>query len=337
MTTTPAAAFNGHKMTGNRMSSLPAARFCPSAGVLSEKTGAGRSAAVSSAWHARLSGTPDAARLLASLTDEERAEALSWGEPSLLLVPTEDGETLPLRYRDAEKELLVALDDWGMYADPTRCDVLSRGHLDFAWKIHFKGETWAVVGDLKRSKYSSEGPESLQLMAYGFAYASKVGATRFLTANWLAEEQEWRFANEWIELGSERGNALLEDVLLAASNRSTDGEYNFGPHCGSCYGWRLCPSHAVPAPPGLEHIENPTSEEAANYLAYIAAQEKVLDAAKKRIQACVQEGLRVEAGGKRYLPIYTRGRETVSLEQAKAAGVAVSRTKDHYQFRWVNR
>jgi hypothetical protein len=321
-------------MLGNRMSLLPASRFCPSAGRLSAAAGAGRSAAISKAWHARCSGAADAAQLLASLTDEEREQALAWPEPAPAFVVIDHDRKVRLLYSEAEHELEVALDEYGL-APSDFSEPLTVGHLDFAWTLEdIDSMRLAVVADLKRSRFTAQ-PDSLQLLAYGFAYAARVGATAFLTGCWYAEDAEWSFSGEWVVIGTPRANELLEQVLHAARNKGTD--INFGPHCGSCYGWRLCPSHAVPNPPGLENIQDPTPEQAAQYLAHIAAQEKVLEAARTRLKMLTREGLRVETDDKVWREISAKGRETIDAAKAREMGVPLKVGKPSSQFRWVNK
>lgn len=226
---------------GNRVSLLPITSFCGLAGSLSEAHGAGRAAAMSSAWHAQAAKAPDAAAKLAKLTPKELDQIAGWPKPTDVKVL---GETLT--YDDAEKEQPIGLTASGEWADEGA--VLTCGTLDFAWIVThqdpFIGRV-AVVGDLKKTRWASSGPDSLQLLTYGYAWAKKNGCRAFVTGIWVIEDAEWQWSEKVYELDSFSELDLWQRIAHAASN--TAPEASFGEHCGSCYGRLHCPEYTLPA------------------------------------------------------------------------------------------
>ena len=67
-----------------RPSSLGVAEFCPRSADLSAQSGIGRSAIISTAWHAKCAGNDT---LIGELHPEERKEVESWGVPTTCKVP----------------------------------------------------------------------------------------------------------------------------------------------------------------------------------------------------------------------------------------------------------
>lgn len=327
-------------MTGHRMSILPIAQFCGQAPILSAKYGAGRPAAMGSAFHAKCEGSPKAAAMLAALTDVERAEVDGWQFPVNVIY----AEGCVLDYQSAEKEVAVGLDEWGWYADPDG-DCLAVGHLDMGWvKELSPGYKVAFVGDYKKTIYTTQdGPDSLQLQAYGWAYAQKNQCQAFATGLWCATEGEWLWSKEMIELDSDRGRAVWEKIAAAASNK---GEASTGVHCRSCWARLHCPEHLLPAALAdtwLAPVANgtPTGEQAAEMLLKGQAFEELWDKAKKNLQEMVRRGaVRVERDGKLYAPVQMSGRKSVDTAALKAAlgekAEAFMRQGAPYdQFRWI--
>lgn len=247
----------------NRMSSLPVAERCGAAGELLQTTGSGRSAVMSSAFHAVASGSPEADEKLMLLTADERAEIARWSAPVDVTI---EGATL--RYQDADKELLVAIDEYGDFCEPcptclgqgsisstpcSECDAtgardggpcpITVGHLDFAWCVREHDSVY--VGDIKRSHFTTaEGPLSLQLLAYGTAYAAKMRCTKLHTAIWSATEHSYDWSHA-IDLSSWSGEReeILRRIRFASKNR---GKASPGPHCSECYASGHCPEHLLP-------------------------------------------------------------------------------------------
>lgn len=231
---------------GHRMSSLPLARFCPMAPELDKQHGeSGRSAVVSTAFHALCSDpdSPETHRKIARLTPEERDELEALHVPTPLHIAD-----MVLGYSRARAEVTLAL----ALSDGTK----SIGHADMVW-IVFDGEgtCWVVVGDIKRSRWTTpDGANSLQLrgylaaaveMAKKLGYEPEFGAT----AIWQATEGRWDVGDA-IDLSDELAwMELCDEIDAAATNK---GEASTGAHCKSCYSRVHCPAYLLPGAIG-EH------------------------------------------------------------------------------------
>lgn len=330
---------------GHRVSLLPITQYCGAAGRLSEAHGAGRPAAMSSAFHARQAGAPDAATKWALLSDDEQREVASWKAPGLVDIP---GGPM-LEYASAHKEVPLGIDDLGFYVDPSSGeDCLTIGHMDFGWAFDdpIFGLT-AYVADIKKSLWTSaEGPDSLQLHGYGWAFARKMGCDSYCTGLWIAEEGEWLWSKEIVELDSDRGQQIWERISAAASN---NGEFNTGAHCRGCYARLHCPEHVLPAatvdtwlaPGSIADGMSPTSEEALDFLLKVQATEDLCKKARENLEMLVAHGkLRIEQNGKAWLPVNMPGRESLdkeglARELGPRLGDFVRRGKPYTQMRWL--
>lgn len=322
----------------HRMSSLPIAQFCPQGPRLSSVS-SGRAAAQSSAFHASCAGDPNAAAMIARLTEQEAAELMTWKRPTPLVL--ENG--VILKYEDAQKEVAVALDANGNYCDPESPEAITVGHLDFAWVV----DGVAYVGDLKRSEYTSE-PDSLQLLAYLVAWADKHGCEQGCAGIWDLTGGQWSFGG-MVDLGmfSEQRAKLIERIVVAATHEG-DG-YNQGAHCTGCYGRSHCPSYLLPpeladsslAPftkPGALEQLSPT--EIGTFMLMCKRAEDTIDLAKAAIRDFVSKGGSCELDGKLYRPVKCKGR--VSLDSAALTDdlpeIAQKYTrvgKSYDQWKWV--
>ena len=304
------------------MSSLPMLRFCGPSADLSEKHGSQRTAAVSTAFHARCANSPNAVRLLTLLTADELHELEGWHMPPDVTV-----DDHVLRYADAEKELTVGLDRLGYYSDSPDC--LTVGHLDFAWKV---GDL-AYVADIKRSRWTTpEGPDSLQLHAYGRAYALMRGCDSYCTGIWAATDGLWLWSEEVVELDSERAENLWYQIYHAATQALT--EYASGPHCHHCYGRLHCQEYAIPAhtqetwltPIAGDDIEQKleamSPAERGEFLFRLKALKKVAAAAEDQCDAAVSRGLEFVHKGKRWGMKQMPGRKSLNKERLLATLVA---------------
>lgn len=327
-----------HRRVGNRISLLPISEFCGKAPVLSEQYGAGRAAAMSSAFHAAQAGAPDAPALASRLTDVEREEIAGWHSPATVVL--HPGCTLD--YQHAEKEVEVVLQEGEL-------DIV--GHVDFAWIYDdafdgFDGRI-AYVADIKKSVWTTtEGPESLQLHGYGMAYAKARGCDAYVTGLWCATEGEWLWAKEMVVLDSDRGRAILERIKFAAENRSD--EASTGEHCGRCWSRMHCPEHLLPAALGETWLA-PVAEGGdislvdASFIHKLGALEKMIDVAKEQAKAAVKRGLlrvRDPETGKIWAPVETKGRVSVDAGKLKAelgddAKRFMRQGAPYDQFRWV--
>lgn len=326
---------------GHRMSALPTAQFCGLSPRLSASHGAGRAAAISSAFHAMCADAPEAKARIALLTNEERSEIAGWKRPSTISLDHE-GVRVVLDYASAEKELAVALDAFGQACAPDDPDAATVGHLDFAW-VHFGV---AYVADIKKSLWTTSGPESLQLTAYGFAYALARGCHSFVTGLWIPSEGgEWLWSEKFVVVDSPEGEELLARVLHAATN---DGETNSGQHCRDCYARLYCPEFALAAATpghwmeagGVGEIDG---SKAAELILQIAAIEDIAERAKKNIQERVRRGeidVRDPKTNKRYLPVHMPGRAGMDMERLRSElgerlDGFMRRGQGYQQFRWV--
>lgn len=205
----------------------------------SQKAGAGRAAVQSRAFHALCAGEDDADQQIARLTPEERAELRAWKKPG----PVQLHNGITLDYDNAYKECTVALDAQGN-ATNDESKALSVGHLDMAWVCQVDGTLVAYIVDIKRTAFTSpDGPESLQLHAYGMAFAAKHGCTAYVPGLWLLDEGQYQWGR-MVDLYSLKAAGMLERVLAAASHDT--GEYSTGSHCDRCYGRLHCPAWLLP-------------------------------------------------------------------------------------------
>lgn len=303
-------------MPGNRMSHLPVSQFCGTAAPLSERYGAGRAAMVSTYFHALCAGSSALPALRAKLTPEELEDVEEWHKPATVVLY--DG-AITLDYASAEKELEVMLTEDGEHtyvADKA----ISVGHLDFAWPRDYQGRKVAFVADIKRTRWTVPSPDTLQVQAYGWAYAKLIGADAFVPGIWAAQEGEWMWG-QWVDMNDFDSLDLWMRIKHAALN---NGEANTGPHCRNCYARMHCPEYLFPKDDRLnalvafsEGIE-PTPLQVAD--AYLAAQ--AMEDIAKRIKDNAKEYAR--RGGE---IIAADGRKLVMSERQGRAGFDVKGLK----------
>lgn len=343
------------------MSMLPITQYCGMAGQLAVGMGAGRAAAMSTAFHAkcaRIGGLPTAEtterewifqRAWALLSDSEKEEVRQWKLPDDVTVGLVD-----LKYADAEKEIALGLDDFGYHTDDP-AQALTWGHMDYGWveplfaaadRETHTGKV-AFVEDIKKTVWTTkEGPASLQLHAYGRAYALKHGCSHYVTGIWLATEGRHMWSNEWVELDSARGEEIWDRIYHAAKNT---GEFATGDHCDGCWQRLHCSQHVLPAaladtylaPIAEGHM--PTDEEAAEMLIRAKRGIEVLEKAVENLGQWVKHGkLTVQTDTKRWAAIETKGKEkldTAAVERAlgRPLDEFMVRGVGYSQLRWVNR
>lgn len=304
-------------MPGHRMSHLPVAQFCGVAAPLSERYGAGRAAVVSSFFHAVCAGSASAPALRAKLTDEELEEVGAWHKPATVVLY--DG-AVTLDYASAEKELEVMLTEDGEHTHVAD-KAITIGHLDFAWARDYEGRRVAFVADIKKSRWTVSSPNTLQVQAYGWAYAKLIGADAFVPGIWAAEEGEWMWG-DWVDLNDFDAIDVWARIKHAALN---NGEANTGPHCRNCYARMHCPEFLFPKDDRLnalvafsEGIE-PTPLQVAD--AYLAAQ--AMEDIAKRIKENAKEYARrggeiVAADGRKLVMSERQGRAGFDVKALKA-------------------
>jgi hypothetical protein len=317
-----------YRKIGNRVSLLPISQHCGLAGTLSEAHGAGRAAACSSAWHAQAAKAPDAAEKLARLTDKERDQIAGWPKPTDVKVL---GQLLT--YDDALKEQPIGLTESGEWADEGV--VLTAGTLDFAWIVEhedsFIGRV-AVVGDLKKTRWASSGPDSLQLLTYGYAWAKKNGCRAFITGIWIIEDAEWQWSEKVYELDSFSELDLWSRIQHAA--RNTAPEASFGDHCSSCYGRLHCPEYTLPAQ-FAETVLAPVAEggpiddgaKLGELLAFAERVAPLIEKAKEMAKEAARRGVKVKHPVSGKVLGFVRCKSPEALNRAKLFAAMPEATK----------
>lgn len=318
---------------GNRISLLPVAQYCGLAAGLSEAHGAGRAAAMSSAFHAREAGADDAREKLARLTPKELDTISGWRKPSDVTV---SGHVLT--YESAAKEQPVGLRVDGEYA--ASGEVLTCGTVDFYW--HYDGVLYCA--DMKKSQWTTSGPDSLQLLAYAYALAKKHGSRAFVVGLWIIEDAEWRWSDKVYQMGGFDELDLWGRIAHAAANNN--GEANFGDHCSNCYGRLHCPEYTAPAaladtvlsPAAVGGaIDDP--EKLAILLEYCERVQGMIDKVKEHARECARRGVTVRRKGQVLKFIRYKGKESLNKARLFAAipeaTQFIERGDDYDQMRWV--
>lgn len=327
---------------GHRMSALPIARFCPRAQDFD--TGSGRAAVVSSAWHAKCSGAPDAEQQLLRLSDEERKEVEKWGKPTPVIV--EDAYETHLDYELAEKELEVGLDAWGHYCNPKSPSCISVGHLDFAWVVSRPdGMRVAYVGDLKKREGTTEdGPYSLQLQAYGIAYASLRDCDAYICGIWAGEENTWTWMKEFVDLDSSESVDIWLKVKAAILN--TEGDFCRGVHCHGCYSRFQCPAHVLPPEAAigtlaiLDGKTEITADKATELVLAIKRARDTIDKAEEYMKAWAEAHPgQIRDGGKVWTAKRYEGNEYLDkdalFKEMPEAARFLKQGKSYVRFTWL--
>lgn len=318
---------------GNRISLLPVSRYCGLAAKLSEEHGAGRAAAMSSAFHAQAAGATDAKAKLAQLTPKELAEISNWTKPTPAVVLDN-----VLTYEAADKEQAVGLTKDGEWAESG--EVLTCGTLDFAWVR----DGVAYVGDMKKSRWTTSGPDSLQLLTYGWAWAKKHGCHSFCVGLWIIEDAEWQWSDKVYRVDDFDALDLWSTIAHAASNN--DGQASFGAHCQSCYARLHCPEWTLPAAMAdtvlgaVAHGGELSSDKLAEAVEYVQRIKGVIERVEEQAKESVRRGIPVihPATGKSWKPSPTKGRESLDQQALFAAMPEarrfVKRGESFFTFRW---
>jgi hypothetical protein len=183
------------------------------------------------------------------------------------------------------QELTVFL---GEGLEPTRT-AISKGHADLVWEAD--GDGVVTIADAKRTRFTAE-LDSLQLDAYGWAYAAEVGAKGYMAGLYIIEDGEWIWRNSPVYLHSLEGADIAERLLHAIHNEETV----IGPHCAQCYECQHCPEYMLPAiramtlTDGIDALYNEINpENAAEILRLKDAAKRLMEVADTRIKAYVHE------------------------------------------------
>jgi hypothetical protein len=307
-----------------RISSLPVAEYC----AMSDKIGidvASVNAARSTCFHsyAETGRWPESVN---NLPEQDFAEIQRWKRPTVLI--HKDAETVVrLDYKDAIKEIVVALDkDFNFVeVDPTvpQKDIESRypnaitvGHLDMAWDL--PSLDLVVVEDIKSSIFAVKSREkSLQLHAYGIAFAKKMGRSRYKVGIWDANDGK-HFIGEVISLESWECEEYKERIRTACNNNGS--EHTTGTHCGGCWKRDNCSAHLVDV--GSENqfakVLGPNPKEEDIRQAMVAAKgletlsKKVMDICKSWSER--HGGIRSEDGLKIFKPVLRSGKTSLDKD-----------------------
>jgi hypothetical protein len=252
-----------------RISSLPVAEYC----AMSDKIGvdvASVNAARSTCFHsfAETGRWPESVN---NLPEQDFAEIQRWKVPTLLI--HKEGDTVHrLEYKDSIKETRVSLDKDFNFVEtregilPNQIgdeypNVMCSGTADMAW--HIPALNLVVVEDIKSSVFAVKSREkSLQLHAYGIAFAKKLGAKYYKVGIWDATDGK-HYMGTVIDVDSWECEEYKERIRTACNN--VGDKFTTGTHCGGCWKREICPSHIVKLPDDSQFAKvfgpNPTVED----------------------------------------------------------------------------
>ena len=324
----------------NRMSSLDITQYCGAAGTLSQLSASGRPAVMGSAFHAVCSNDADKNDWLMKLTADEREEVKEWHKPAPLTIDVLGTETEFL-YADASKEMEVALNSKGEHCQASDPDCISVGHFDMSWVTDVNSQRIVIVGDIKKSAFTVDGPDTLQLTGYGLAVADMVKADGYIPAIWAATEGRW-MVGKLVMLDDAGGQwARVKHAATNVSERETMGN-----HCSKCYGWQRCKAYTLMATdPSMTALMDGvlvTEENAADMLIRADALVRVGKLAKERLKLYAAKTPISDGNGKVWKSVGSKGRESVM--GAKKLRAAMGKEAERYikrgaavsSFRWVN-
>lgn len=302
-----------------RMSNLPVLEYCGMSDQL-QKNVESTNALRSTVFHkyAETGVWPETIR---QLSEQDRIEISRWKVPKHFHHPKLG---LTLSYKDSDKERLLALDsDFNFISGLDNelaqeelekiPNLLTAGHLDMAWDV--PEQDLVVIFDIKSSIFAvKDRCESLQLHAYGLAYAKLKGRSKYITGIWDASDGEdyWGkvYAIDTFEFEA------IKDRIKAACGNTSD-KYTRGSHCGSCWKRDSCPAHLVDLPDDnrFRSIFDGTATE-REYREALIAVKGLGELANKVTEACKSwserhGGIRSEDGRKVYKPLLINGRKVL--------------------------
>jgi len=337
-----------------RFSSLDTRKLCGKAHTLD--IGAGRAAAMSTAFHAMGAASSgdaphvEAARLAKGrLTDAELEEVESWPAiEALKLGP------LQLDYADALKEFPVGLTAAAQYCNKGDPAAMVEGTADMVWVVRqdgtvvvgdvVEGADLVVVGDMKKSRFTSR-PDSLQLHGYGMAAAKKFRAGRYRLAIWIIEEGRWWVGPE-VDLFEMEAAEIWEQLRFAATNDSD--EFAMGPHCHGCYNSHRCPAYMAPiadtelvVPSAGKELDHAGALRLLLLAQRAQKQADALVGSQGYLKLWARERGGIPDGkGKIWKPTPTKGRESTSVKKVREifgdeAEKAITVSGGGESWRWV--
>lgn len=229
-----------------RMSSLPVLEYCGRSDTLG--VGVDTSNAFRSTCFHKFCETgvwPDETK---KLSEQDLQEVRRWKKPKPFVF---EALKINLKYEDADKEQILGLTpdftflplDSKLTQEQLQAipNLMTAGHLDMAWDVSF----WdlVVISDIKSSIFAVKDKcESLQLHAYGLAYALMKGRSKYITGIWDASEGK-HYYGKVTETNTFDFEAIKERIRTACNNNSDN--YTKGTHCGSCWKRDSCPAHLV--------------------------------------------------------------------------------------------
>lgn len=320
-----------------RMSNLPVAEMCGMSDQL-QKDVESSNAFRSTVFH-KFCETGEWPKEINKLSEQDRTEIGRWKVPNHFV---HEVLGLSLLYKNSDKERLLALDSDFNFIPNLPNDIsqedlekvpnlMTAGHLDMAWDI--PELDLVVIFDIKSSIFAVKDKcESLQLHAYGLAYAKLKGRSKYITGIWDASEGEDYWGKVY-EVNTFSFEAIKDRIRTACNNTST--KYTRGTHCGSCWKRDSCPAHLTDL--GDENrfkkIFDGTGTE-KDFREALIAVKGLGELANKVTEACRgwaerHGGIRSEDGRKSYRPIMMKGRKSLD-EDAVAAKLGV-RNLDAYR------
>lgn len=299
---------------GWRMSSLPIAQYCGQSPRLGEQHAAGMAALQSSCFHAKLAGDTAWEAMYTRLPEKQQQELDEWKDPDYgdISIRGLDNPHWSGRPDFFERELALnsSLEtQLTCVTDPTPLTV---GHADMLWHPRrMGGKEIAIVCDAKRTRWTSN-LDSLQLDAYGWAWAKLCGADGYMVGLYILEDGEWQWRKKPVLFASVEAAEIADRLIVAANNQETV----IGPHCSDCYQCGHCPEfmlpvvgHAVSAGSlGWEAIDTLsdggeiTPRIAPHILRLKKAAQELVKLTDTRIKAYVQEHGHIVENGKKWGP-----------------------------------
>lgn len=330
-------------MAKARMSALPVLQYCGQAQILGESSGAGRMAALGTAFHAVCSSHPDKDALLARLSDRERAEVDELIKPAPFT-----WEGIELGYESACRERQIALDVNGLPCEYGSDEAFVQGTADLQFFVDLKGKRTVIIVDIKKTSFAApDGPLSLQLLGYAVAFARHFNADGYVTGIWDATSGEYSWS-DWFDIWGEAASQHWERIVAAVKNHG--GEYSLGTHCQGCYSRGKCPQYLLPLDMAETSLAALTTEDglddakAVEALMLAERTIKTAEAVKERVKMYALENGKIvdEARGKVYRPIRIKGRATLDRKRFEAENPELAMRYTAYgseynQFRWVNK